>query len=470
MIGTRTTALAAATLAVAAAANAQPELDAEFVAGGLERPIFLTHAPGDESRLFVIEKRGRIRIIKDGTLLPTPFIDLDAIIGGGTSDNSEQGLLGLAFHPDYDTNGYFYVDYTANSDAFGQEDTIIARYSVDPANPDIADPNSGVQLIRIDQPFSNHNGGWIEFGPNDGYLYVAMGDGGSANDPGNRAQTITNQLLGKILRLDVDADDFPDDDERNYAIPQDNPFVGVAGDDEIWAYGLRNPYRCGFDSVTGDLYIGDVGQDSREEVDFQPFDSTGGVNYGWRCMEGTTCTGLSGCTCNAPELTLPVVDYSHFGGGPFVCSVIGGYPYRGCAIEGLQGRYFYADYCSDQVFTLVMVDGVATDQVQVQNMLTPDVGDVDNIVAFGEDALGELYVVDQQDGHIFKIVAADGSNACPKDCAADCDGNGELNVLDFVCFQNEWQAQNPAGDCDDNGAFNILDFVCYQGLFQQGCP
>jgi glucose/arabinose dehydrogenase len=468
MIGKSAIAAAAATVAVAGVANAQ--LDAELVVGGLERPVFLTHAPGDTSRLFVLEKRGRIRIIEDGVLLATPFLNIDNIIGGGTSDNNEQGLLGLAFHPDYDDNGYFYVNFTANTDAQQQEDTILARFSVDPNDPYIADPNSMLQLLRLDQPFSNHNAGWIAFGPNDDYLYMTTGDGGSANDPGNRAQTITNQLLGKVLRFDVDGDDFPADPDKNYAIPPSNPFVDATGDDEIWAYGLRNPWRASFDRATGDLYIGDVGQDSREEVNYQPGDSAGAENYGWRCMEGIACTGLTGCTCNAPELTLPIYDYSHFGGA-FKCAVTGGYVYRGCAMTELQGTYFATDYCSDEIWTFKVVDGKMTEFADVTDQLTPDVGDVDNIASFGEDYFGEIYIVDQVDGHIFKIVSADGTDDCPGlKCAADCNADADLNILDFVCFQDKFTMADPAADCNEDGDLNILDFVCYQGLFQQGCP
>jgi glucose/arabinose dehydrogenase len=299
---------------------------------------------------------------------------------------------------------------------------------------------------------------------------MTTGDGGSANDPGNRAQTITNQLLGKVLRFDVDGDDFPADPDKNYAIPPSNPFVDATGDDEIWAYGLRNPWRASFDRATGDLYIGDVGQDSREEVNYQPGDSTGGENYGWRCMEGIACTGLTGCTCNAPELTLPIYDYSHFGGA-FKCAVTGGYVYRGCAMTELQGTYFATDYCSDEIWTFKVVDGKMTEFADVTDQLTPDVGDVDNIASFGEDYFGEIYIVDQVDGHIFKIVSADGTDDCPGlKCAADCNADADLNILDFVCFQDKFTMADPAADCNEDGDLNILDFVCYQGLFQQGCP
>ncbi|MCZ6653915.1 MAG: PQQ-dependent sugar dehydrogenase, partial [Planctomycetota bacterium] len=356
------------------------------IATGLQRPIGLTAPVGDTERVFVIEKRGRIRVIQDGVLLATPFVDIDFRVGGGTGFGDERGLLGLAFHPNYLENGFFYVDYTNNS-----INTTIARYSVagDPATSNVADVNSELILKVINQPEGNHNGGWIGFSPNDGYLYIAMGDGGGANDqhpfPGN-GQNL-NTCLGAMLRIDVDncpADldyngtvgafdlamllggwgpnpghpaDFNGDNVVDaadlaqllgdwgpcgspYAIPDDNPFT-AGGCPEIWAYGLRNPWRNSFDPANGDLYIADVGQGSREEVDYQRGNSSGGENYGWRCMEGTLCTGLSGCTCDDLSLTRPIHQYTH-GGSPFRCSITGGEVYRGCAIPDLQSTYFFA--------------------------------------------------------------------------------------------------------------------------------
>ncbi|MCZ6699281.1 MAG: PQQ-dependent sugar dehydrogenase, partial [Planctomycetota bacterium] len=258
------------------------------VASGLNRPIFAIAPPGDTGRLFFVEQRGVIRILdlSTNTVLPAAFLNIDSLVPN-ISGNDERGLLGLAFHPDYANNGHFFVNYTNNS-----SDTIIARYTVagDPATSNTADAGSAVQVLFIDQPFPNHNGGWIGFGPNDGELYIATGDGGSACDPGQRSQDITNQLLGKMLRINVDI--LP------YTIPVNNPFVGVTGDDEIWAYGLRNPYRSSFDRVTGDLWIGDVGQNAREEIDFQPNTSTGGENYGWDCREGNSCANTVSPQCN----------------------------------------------------------------------------------------------------------------------------------------------------------------------------
>lgn len=326
-------------------ATVQP-LTSELVADGLDRPLFATHAPGDYTRLFILEQwAAKIQILnlKTAQLNDEPFLDIDPLVIGS---GNERGLLGLAFHPDYQQNGEFYLNYNNNAG-----DTIIARYTRT-ADPDIADPASAQILLTIDQPFSNHNGGWMDFGPDDGFLYISTGDGGSADDPGNRAQDITDQLLGKMLRIDVDAD-------PPYAIPPSNPFVGIQGDDEIWVYGLRNAWRCSFDRQTGDLFIADVGQDDWEEINLQPADSLGGENYGWRCMEGAHCTDLSGCTCFAPELTLPIYEYSH-GGSPFRCSITGGYVYRGCAIPSLHGHYFFADYCADQIWSFAYLDGQVT--------------------------------------------------------------------------------------------------------------
>ncbi|MBI2842891.1 MAG: PQQ-dependent sugar dehydrogenase [Armatimonadetes bacterium] len=367
------------------------------VASGLVRPIWVTHAPADTARIFVIEKQGRIRILKNNTLLATAFLNIDPIVGGGTTDASEQGLLGLAFDPGYASNGYFYVHYTDNSG-----NIVIARYHVS-ADSDVADSSSALILLTVPHPVNtNHNGGWIAFGP-DGYLYIATGDGGSGNDPPGNAQN-TTVLLGKLLRIDPSGDGFPADPSRNYKIPPTNPFAapGDPGADEIWDYGLRNPWRDSFDRLTGDLWIGDVGQSAREEVDFEPAGSGGGRNYGWRCMEGFTCTGLTGCTCNSAALTLPILDYDHGSG----CAITGGYVYRGAAIPDLQGTYFYADYCSARIWSL-RYSGSIADFTERTSELAPGFGlSIGSIPSFGEDAAGELYICDQNDGEIYKIVPA----------------------------------------------------------------
>lgn len=380
------------------------------VATGLSDPVFVTHGPGDFDRIFIVEQGGRIKILKNGSVLPTPFLNItDRVTGGG-----ERGLLGLAFHPGYQSNGAFFVNYT---DSIGT--THVARF-FRTANLDLADASSEETLLTVAQPFFNHNGGWIDFGP-DGYLYISMGDGGDGNDPGNRSQETEDQLLGKMLRIDVDGDDFPVDAGRNYAIPADNPFVGVTGDDEIWAYGLRNPWRCSFDRATGDLYIGDVGQSAREEIDFYAHSDPGGENFGWRCMEGTNCTGLSGCTCNDPTLALPIHEYSHV---LTDCnSLTGGYVYRGCAMPDLVGTYLFADFCRDQMWSFRYDGAVVSEFAERTSELVADVGSVGSISSFGEDAYGELYVCDLYGGEVFKIVPSAG--------ITDCNGNGTSDRCDI---------------------------------------
>ena len=330
-------------------------------ATGFSSPVDVTHA-GDD-RLFVVEQGGRIKIIDGaGTVLATPFLNISSL----TNSGGERGLLGLAFHPDYTNNGYFFVNYTDQSG-----DTRVVRYSRSADDPNIADPNSAMQVIFIDQTQGNHNGGCIKFGP-DGYLYIGMGDGGGAGDQPNNSQN-TNLLLGKMLRLDVDG-------EVPYAIPADNPFVGNADvRDEIWAIGLRNPWRFSFDRETGDMWIGDVGQNAYEEIDFQPADSPGGENYGWRCYEADTPYNLSGCN---GEYVFPAYTIPQTPGGP--CSITGGFVYRGTAYPQLVGKYIFADFCSRDFFTIEPDgDGGWTGEL---------IGEYPySITSFGEGADGELY-------------------------------------------------------------------------------
>ncbi|MGE0553359.1 MAG: sorbosone dehydrogenase family protein [Gemmatimonadales bacterium] len=348
------------------------------VASGLDTPVFLTAPPGDD-RLFVVEKRGRIRIIDDGTVRPTPFLDLTALVSNG----GEQGLLGLAFHPDYATNGVFVVDYTD-----GAGNTRVASYRVSTQDPDRADPGSGHVLLAVAQPYSNHNGGMLAFGPEDGHLYVALGDGGSAGDPQSNGQD-RNTLLGSLVRLAVDA-------AGQGSIPADNPFVGQAGARaEIWSYGLRNPWRFSFDRANGDLYIGDVGQGQREEIDVsRAADGAGrGLNFGWNVMEGGNCYSPSS-GCDRSGLTLPVLEYGH---GP-ACSVTGGYVYRGAAVASLRGTYFYADYCAGWVRSFRLESGQAAEQRE-----WTDLSSGGRITSFGEDAAGELYLL-TENGRVSRIV------------------------------------------------------------------
>ncbi len=363
------------------------------VANGLSRPVFVTHAPGDFQRIFIVEQTGGIRILRNGVPLEPPFLNLDPI---SLYRGDERGLLGLAFHPNYPTNGQFFINYIDNAG-----NTVIARYHVS-ADPNIADPNGEI-VLTYDQPFTNHKGGWMSFGP-DGYLYIASGDGGWVSvpnpDPFNNAQDI-HKLLGKLLRIDVNGDDFPEDASRNYAIPPDNPFVGVDGDDEIWAYGLRNPWRCAFDDLTGDLYIADVGHSDWEEIDFEPADSTGGRNYGWKCMEGMHCTTYGGCDCPSPALTPPIYEYDH---SSKRCSIIGGEVYRGCAIPDLLGTYFFADFCSNEIWSFRYIGGVTEFQDHTAAFVPPGGFHIQDISSFGKDAAGELYICDLLGGEVFKVI------------------------------------------------------------------
>ena len=347
----------------------------QAVAEGLTFPLYLT-APDGDPRLFIVEKGGTIRIVKGGALLPIPFLD----ISGQVSTGGEQGLLGLAFHPQYATNGRFIVHYT---DPAG--DTRVSGFRVS-ADPDVADAASEVSILADDQPFANHNGGQVLFGP-DGYLYIMLGDGGSADDPDGRGQSLAD-LLGSILRVEPL-------DGGGYAVPADNPFVSTAGArPEIWSYGLRNPWRAAFDPATGDLYIADVGQRQWEEVDVSTSaDGAGrGLNFGWNVMEGPACFRDPSCDQDAFEL--PVLSYDHGDG----CSITGGFVYRGAAIPALQGYYFYSDFCQGWVRSFRFENGSAVDQFQ-----WPTLAPGGNVPSFGRDATGELYVM-STDGVVFKIV------------------------------------------------------------------
>lgn len=375
----------AALFLMSALSSTGVELTTVKVAGGFSQPLYLTAPVGDTSRLFIVEQNtATIKIIKGGVVLPTPFLNIDPKVTSG----GEKGLLGLAFHPNYASNGYFYVNYVDNSG-----NTVIARYKVS-SNPDVADPSSEVIMLNVVQPFANHKGGMLAFSPNDDDLYIGLGDGGDAFDPGNRAQDGSTEL-GKILRIDVGNGSI-------FSAPDTNPFSNNASFlDTIWALGLRNPWRFSFDRLNGDLYIADVGQGSREEISFQPGNSTGGQNYGWRCMEGKECTGLSGCTCNSPALTIPIYDYTHAGGN---CSVTGGYVYRGTAIPEIDGTYFFGDFCTGKIWSFVRSGSGVVQFTDRTAQLRPITGEtINNITSFGEDDKGEIYIVDR-DGEIFKIV------------------------------------------------------------------
>jgi glucose/arabinose dehydrogenase len=408
---------------------------------GLEAPVFVTHAPDDFGRIFILEQPGRIRIfdLTTQTLLAEPFLDVTELVRYG----GEQGLLGLAFHPDYAENGRFFIHYSGEGggpagQAFVQEFTVSA-------NPNIANPDPVTTFFTLPDPFGNHNGGWIDFGF-DGYLYVAMGDGGGGGDPLEAGQDLAVKF-GKILRLDVDAP-FPH-------APPTNPFVNnPSADPTIWAYGLRNPWRCSFDRAVGDLWIGDVGQGQREEIDFQSLFSPGGENYGWDIMEGTLCFEPPE-DCDPTLFELPVHEYSHSIG----CSVTGGYVYRGCAIPELDGVYIFSDFCSADIRLLY----------QPGFVMAPSGLDVGSgLTSFGEDAHGEIYVC--FGAGVSRLVLAtpppdENGNGIPDSCEAappgDLNGDGEVDGTDLGVLLSGWGdcpfcakgcAADLDGDCEVDGA------------------
>ena len=365
-----------AVVCVGARAEAATGIALQLVANGVPYLVDIQHA-GSGGRLFLVSQQGRILIFNGTQVLATPFLDISAsVLFAG-----EQGLLGLAFHPDYATNGFFFVHY--NNPA---GESVVARYEVS-ADPNVANAASGAILLTVQQPFSNHKGGQLRFGP-DGFLYLALGDGGSGGDPNNNGQAL-NTLLGKLLRLDVDS-------AMPYAIPADNPFVGIPGArGEIWAFGLRNPWRFSFDRQTGDLFVADVGQGLWEEVDMQPAAGGGGRNYGWRLMEGKHCFNpASGC--NSGTLVLPIVEYGH----PLGCSITGGFRYRGAALTDYIGAYVFGDLCNG------IISGAAID-AQGAWHVTQLLDTTHTITTFGEDPAGELYVSNYgSSGQLYRLVPA----------------------------------------------------------------
>jgi hypothetical protein len=383
------------------------------VASGLLRPVFVTSPPGDVDRLFIVEQNGLIKILQDGAVLAQEFLDISSLTRApGAGGGNEEGLLGLAFHPHYAINGWFFVYHTNTSGS----QNVVARYTRDVSDPNLADPTSRVQVIAFNHPgFSNHNGGMIAFGPHDQHLYIGTGDGGSGCDPAGNSQNL-NSNLGKLIRINVDSLPYT---------TAGNPFDGaVAGNDEIWSSGLRNPWRFSFDRETAALYIGDVGQDVWEEVDCRPMNMIGGENYGWDHYEGRVCPNPS-CgsqgSCLIVGQIRPARVFNHSTGG-FSCSVTGGYVYRGCRMTDLHGTYFYADYCSDIIRTFT-TDGTCTHSAEPDleraGDLAPGGGlSVTQITSFGEDARGELYIADRG-GEIFKILPelsimeVSGDNAAP---------------------------------------------------------
>lgn len=378
------------------------------VTAGITEPIGVYFAPEDDNTLFILEQGGIIRLANagTGTVSGTPFLNITSRV---TSAGNEQGLLGLAFDPDYTDNGYFYVNYTRA----GNGATVVSRFKRSTGNPLVADGASEDIVISIDQPFSNHNGGQLQFGT-DGYLYIGMGDGGSANDPQGNGQN-GNALLGKMLRLDVAVD-------SGYAIPADNPFVNDANvRDEIWALGVRNPWRFSFDQKTADLWIADVGQNVWEEIDFEPA-NTGGRNYGWRCYEGNVAFNTSGCQPQS-AYTSPVAVYNHSGGN---CSVTGGFVYRGGSYADLYGKYLYTDYCTGKFWATYPngSGGWTTDVITTTPTLSFQ------LTSFGQDSRGEMYLVSRDNNRIYRMT---GTVCAPADIYSangggleSCTGNIEL--------------------------------------------
>lgn len=377
-------------------------INLEPYGSGFSSPIGIYNA-GD-ARLFIVERSGRIDIIDaNGAVLSTPFLDIDDRVVA-TGGFSERGLLGLAFDPDYDTNGYFYVHYSSNAG-----DSQISRFSVMADNPNRADADSEFQILTMDQPYQNHNGGDLQFGQ-DGFLYIGMGDGGFAGDPENRAQNPMS-FMGKMLRIDVkDINDV-----TPYHIPADNPFAGsLTVLNEIWSLGLRNPWRFSFDRLTGDMYIADVGQDAWAEIDFEAAGSTGGKNFGWRCYEGDHPYNLNGCG-SIGDYEGPIYEYAHGPNSP--CSITGGYVYRGCKYADLYGKYIYADYCSGDIWTLSNENGNWVNE-DTNNTISTDWS------SFGEGADGTIYICGLQSGLVYKITT-NNVNEAPTVVADD-------NVLEFT--------------------------------------
>lgn len=423
--------------------------------------IFATHAPGDEDRLFVVGREGEITILDLNTnqVLPTPFLSIPDVDTQG-----EGGLLGMAFHPDYASNGKFYVYVTIDigNPRNPPFSTNIREYTVS-SNPNVANPTAK-EVLSFVQPRGNHNGGWIGFSPNESspYLYIASGDGGGRGDPDNNAQAITDNPFGKMLRIDVDGDDFPNDNTQNYAIPASNPFVGTTGDDEIWSYGLRNPFRASFDRDTGDLWIGDVGQDAREEINFQPASSTGGENYGWNRREGSIAYegGQS-----LPGDVEPIYDYVHdeddpsfddFGGS----SVTGGVVYRG-PDPTLDGSYLFADFASSNIWSLE--PGANGGSPAVSNILSDVEGgsnSISNIVAFGEDALGNVYIVTLFGG-VYRL----DTDALR---AGDFDADGDINGDDLAAWIGDFGETESLADGNGDNTVDAADYAIWRDATSGG--
>ncbi len=417
--------------------------------GSGARGVFATHAPGRPGEMFVLDQRGLIQVLNlsTGAFNPTPFLDIQSLVDDTAN---EQGLLGLAFDPDYATNGYFYVNYTRDPPGTNPDRTLIERYTVtSPLTATTVSVGSRASVLDFAQDFDNHNGGWIGFSPSDGMLYIAAGDGGSGNDPNNRGQSL-NTRLGKMLRIDPRGDDFPADSVENWAVPAGNPYADDGNANtrsDIWAYGLRNPWRSSFDRETGDLWIGDVGQGAREEIDFLP-DGQAGANFGWRLREGDIQTPSVGGPI-PPGYVAPVYDYASNGSGLFGGnSVVGGYVYRGPDPE-VRGRYFFGDSFPSQLWSFDPANPDST--VQNLNSLLNPRGVIGTPVSFAEDAVGNLYIVDL-DGQIFRI----NTNALLE---GDYNADGLVDTGDYDVWAAAY-GQSTTLDADGNGD-GVIDAADY---------
>jgi glucose/arabinose dehydrogenase len=449
-------------VALASDVRAGEPLTTTLFASGLSKPVMVKSPPGDFQRVFIVQRDGAVRLVKNGVLQATPFIDLSAQV---QSTDAERGMLDIAFHPNYASNGYFYLRYTEGPDPgppWGR--TRIKRFTRS-ANPDVANPASGHSIMYLASTQGFHVGGSIDFG-REGLLYVTVGDGSLIDN----AQDM-NGLYGKILRIDVAADAFPGDPDRNYSIPPGNPFAGaIPGADEIWASGLRNPYRTAFDRITGALWICDVGGSAFEEIDFQPL-GIGGRNYGWPCMEATYCwTKEDECSCADQTLSPPLFEYMHSQD----CAITGGRMYRGCAIPDLFGTFFVGDFCSGNIWSFRYDNGQITELNSNRDaeLDPPGALSIGTISGFGEDAYGEMYICDLNGGEVFKIMPASpppdaNLNGIPDSCelgVGDVDRNGVVNVNDLLAVITSWGpcfecpsdiAPHPTGD----GTVNVNDLL-----------
>jgi glucose/arabinose dehydrogenase len=439
-------ALAASLVFAAGAAHAQVRLAKQATAFSGGPATMVAQPPGESRRLYEAVRAGSVRILRDGVAVVAPVLTLTSVDTGG-----EGGLLGLAFHPDFQHNGYMYVYYSTTLAPLGDR---LARYTLDPANPEAVIAGPVQTILTVARNSGNHHGGWIGFG-HDGYLYISVG-----NAFNSATSQPLNTRLGKMLRIDIDRDDFPADPANNYAIPPDNPFAtsGVALP-EIWAYGLRNPWRCSIDRLTGDLWIGDVGDSTREEIDFQAAGSAPytAANYGYPCMEGTLCRNTTGCApCTGGAFTLPIYDYPRTDGFSVMCGSV----YRGQAIPALRGTFLFGDYSGKSYAFRPTPTGITEFRVLTADLNTGP------IIGWGEDQSGEQYICGSA-GAVYRIV--------PR-CAANCDGSTAdpvLNIADFTCFLQAYAAGDAYANCDgstEQPTLNIADFTCYLQQFATGCP